>query len=189
MQMSWPEFQDLATQDDLTVERVNEWFVNYYNENNASEFKRLADGLLLSRQLAFWKVLIEQCLRAFERGDFALCVPSLLLIFEGSIAKPWRATFENPKRRRVFFERKISASALGPIHEYQWRSVAAFADKVFRARPSDQDLHRHLILHGKSDPAKWDRAYCLRLFQAISTVTFLAKEIPAVPVQRGRQHS
>jgi hypothetical protein len=189
MEMPWPEFQSLATQDDLTVERANEWFVNYYTEDNASEFKRLAEGLLSSRQLALWKLLIKQCVRAFGKGDFAICVPSLLLIFEGSIAKPWRVTFENRRSRHVFFESKISASASGSITEYKWRSVAAFAAKVFRNRPPDHDLHRHLILHGKSDPAKWDRAYCLRLFQAISTVASLAKEILAVQVERDRKRS
>src|ERR1035437_7123439 len=128
MEMSWPEFQALAMEDDLTVERVNEWFVTYYTEDNASGFKRLAGGLLSSRQLAFWKPLVEQCVRAFEKGDFALCVPSLLLILEGSIAKLLGVTFENPKTRRVFFERKISAAASGSIKEYKWRSVQVFTD-------------------------------------------------------------
>lgn len=61
---------------------------------------------------------------------------------------------------------------------------------VFEGVDPDQEYStpkRNLILHGKSDPATWDRADCLRLFQAIDTILSLGNELNATePKDNGR---
>ena len=80
MSMSLPEFYALM-ENDLTVELVDELFIQYYIEADDSiGFKILKHELLSSPHLGFWKPLLEQCFRAFESGDYSICVPSLILI-------------------------------------------------------------------------------------------------------------
>ena len=188
MHMSLPEFHALVMQDGLTVNRVDEWFQEHYTRDDGVEFNTLRNFLLSSNELTFWKPLVEQVFRAFDRGEYAICVPSLLLVFEGSLARPWEIAFQNKKKRKGFFERKIKGAIAGSIHHYIWKSVGHFCDIVFETAVSDGREHpvlkRNLILHGKSDPSKWDQADCLRLFQAISTVLSIGHEISTASRER-----
>lgn len=182
MEMSLPEFHVLVMQDGLTADAVEEWFLDYYSRDDGAEFKSLKARLLTSAHLVFWKPLLEQVFVAFERGDFALCVPSLLLVLEGSIAVPWKVTFQKRKARETFFQRQVEAALKDSIDQYLWKSVAAFVNIVFEEKVSPRREYpipkRNLILHGKSDPAKWDRADGLRLFQAIDTILSLGDKLP-----------
>ena len=179
-EMSLPEFHHLAMQDGLTLERVEQFFVDYYARDDASEFRTLKERLLSSAQLSPWKPLVEQVVAAADRGDYAICVPSLLLIVEGSIARSWSVKFQNDKDRKKFFVGKISGTKNATL-KYAWKSVEAFIKIVFETAVSDRQEHpvpkRHLILHGKSNPAKWDRADCLRLFQAVSTILWIGDRL------------
>lgn len=175
MGMSIPEFNALVLQDNLTVETADQWFLNYYCRDEGQELNRLHDRLLASEHLAFWKPLLEQVFGAFERGDLAICVPSLMSVLEGSIAVPWGVRdFHKECCRKKFFEQRIKDARDGSIHQFLWKSVAAFVKTVFKGGLDPNQKHpllkRNLILHGKSDPAEWDRADCLRLFQATDTV-------------------
>jgi hypothetical protein len=93
----------------------------------------------------------------------------------------WPLTLRNRKNRTRFFDRKIEgAGSKAPedydawILRFNWKSIKAFVDNVFDDGVSpnrDYPLpKRNLILHGKSDPAQWGRADCLRLFQAICEI-------------------
>lgn len=172
--VAFRRFHVLILCPDTTVQDIEQWFIGYYRSDGLAD---ISIHLLSSHHLLFWKPLIEQCLRAFERKDFQICVPSLLSIFEGVIAKPWGVAFQNKKNRTKFFERKIGGASSRSREQYLWKSVKAFTEEVFAAAVSDKRTHpvpkRHLILHGKSDPSMWDEADCLRLFQAISTIVFL----------------
>lgn len=176
--MSLPELHELVLQNSLTMERVDNWFVEYYRQR--SRFCSLSK-LLLSSRLAFWRPLIEQCLKAFERGDHVICVPSLLLVLDGAMARLWQARAWDKRDRNKFFDRKIHGSHPKSVMEYMWRSVHVFINEVFddTARPGRDYpiVKRHLILHGTSDPSTWGEANCLRLFQAISTIVSLQSTI------------
>jgi hypothetical protein len=172
--MSLPELHKLVLQNSLTMERVDNWFVEYYRQ--PSRFASLSKHLLSSR-LTFWRPLLEQCLKAFERGDYEICVPSLLLVLDGAMASLWKAKVWHTRSRNKFFERKIHGSHSQSVVGYMWRSVQVFINEVFEDNVTPgRDypiVKRHLILHGTSDPSKWGEAHCLRLFQAISTIVSL----------------
>ena len=88
--------------------------------------------------------------------------------------------FFNEHSRKKFFERRIGAARPNSIHQFQWKSVAAFIQTVFEGVDPNQEYptpKRNLILHGNSDPATWDRADCLRFFQAIHTILSLGGEL------------
>ena len=192
MEMSPQEFHALVMQDDLTPEAADEWFLDYYSRDEAAEFASLKDHLLESDHLAFWKPLLEQVFDAFSRGQFAVCVPSLLSVLEGSIAIPWGVTaFHKERCRKEFFEERVRAARPDSIHQFQWKSLAAFVQTVFEGVDPNREYpipKRNLILHGKSDPAKWDRADCLRVFQAIDTILSLGGDLsedPETPTVNG----
>jgi hypothetical protein len=178
--MSLPEFQHFILQGGLTSERADTFFLQYYDGDGAAEFLRLKTRLISSPQLAFWKPLVEQSILAFQRDDYAICVPALLLIIEGVFAMPWSVNFPNQKDRRRFFDSKIAATN-SSIRQYTWKSVASFVEIIFESGVTNRKHHpvpkRNLILHGKSKPATWNRADCLRLFQALSTILWLGREL------------
>ena len=174
--MPFPDFQELVMRDDLTVEATDRWFVDYYAAEE-SEFDALTKTLLTSHELSTWKLLLEQCMGAYKREEYAICVPSLLSVLEGSMAVPWDIKFQTKAERDKFFQRKID-HARPKTNRYRWRSMHVFVDEVFTSASSnrkDPILKRDLILHGKSDPADWGKADCLRLFQAIASVLELYK--------------
>jgi hypothetical protein len=170
-------FHDLILCPNVTVQDVEQWFIGHYESGGLAD---ISNDLLSSRHLLFWKTLIEQCLRAFERKDYQICIPSLLLIFEGVIAKALDLDFQNPQTHTKFFKRKIEAASTRPAEQFLWKSVKAFAEEVFKAVSAKRThpvLKRHLILHGKSHPSTWGEADCLRLLQAIFTIIFLLNQL------------
>jgi hypothetical protein len=192
-EMSVPQANSMLMQDKLTPQSIDDYFVRYYRDNGGAAFRSLKDRLVLSDHLAPWRPLIQQAISAFERGEYAICVPTLLLVLEGSIAVPWGVKFQNERERQRFFNRRIEAVKPTSIMGYVWKSVAAFIDIVFESAVSPKTHHavpkRNLILHGKSDPTKWDEADCLRLFQALSTVVFVSKELEMSLERQGVESS
>lgn len=194
MNMTPREFHALVMQDDLTVVGVEEWFLVYYSRDEGSEFNGLEHHLMNSDHLTFWKPLLSQIFDAYARGQYAICVPGLLSLLEGSIAVPWKVTaFHKERSRKEFFEERINATRPDSIHRFQWKSVAAFVLTIFEGVDPNQEYaipKRNLILHGKSDPATWDQADCLRLFQAIDTILSLGSELQSMDAEgqrRGRE--
>jgi uncharacterized protein YeeX (DUF496 family) len=187
-EMSFRELAHLVLEcHDLTIQRVDDFFIDYYDRDGRVEFLNLKARLTSSSQLSNWRPLVEQTVSAFERGDYAICVPSLLLMIEGVIRVLWRVEVRKARDCAKFFERKIQIT--GPktpddceawVLQSRWRSIRAFVENVF-GEASDREQYpmpkRHLILHGKSDPAQWDRADCLRLFQAISTIAWFGERL------------
>src|SRR5271157_873797 len=85
-------------------------------------------------------------------------------------------------------QEKTDGASPQSVEQSLWSSVKAFTEEVLEEAVSDKRTHpvpkRHLILHGKSDPAMWDEADCLRILQAISTIVFLRDQVLGAPVAR-----
>ena len=192
MEMSLPEFHALVMQDGLSVGAVEEWFIDYYSRDEGLEFNSLKKHLMNSDHLAFWRPLLAQVFDAYSRGQFAVCVPSLLSVLEGSIAVPWNVTaFHKERCRKGFFEERINTTRPDSIRRFQWKSVAAFVLTVFEGVDPNREYStpkRNLILHGKSDPATWDQADRLRLLQSIDTILSLGHELDSTE-PKGNGHN
>src|ERR1039458_98165 len=171
MQMTARHVYTLLNIDDPG--RINECFVDFYTINDSKRDEWLRNELLSSPLLEPWRELLIQCCNAYRREEFLITVPSLLLVLEGSLAKP-----ENDKltgeHRKAFFGKKLRPLSENGMDRFIWRSVETFFDWLYEfrrfdsARPSH--INRHWILHGRDIP-DWDRADCLRLFQALQTIS------------------
>lgn len=132
--------------------------------------------LLASVKLSKWSALLKLCFLSYERGECLIAVPSLLLILEGTLADLGNIAFENSKERAKYFEQKISESEPESVNQYRWRSMNSFITTLFGFQsfkgPRPDILNRHWILHGRDVP-DWDESDCLRLLEAIRTVTHL----------------
>jgi hypothetical protein len=177
MEMSLPEFYALVMSDDLTLESIEGRFLDYYTRDCGTQFIKLKDELLNSDHLVFWKPLLEQVFDDLSRDHFAVCVPSLLSILEGAIAIPWKVAFQTKKERQKFFQRRIDGAQAGDFNYFLWKSIAVFVENVFEEGVKPGRKHvppkRNLILHGKSNPATWNRGDCLRLLQALLSLELL----------------
>lgn len=160
-----------------TPSLIDTAFVEFYSSDEDLEYRRLRDYLLASPDLRRWRVLLRQCCDAYERHDYLIPVPSLLTVLEGAIATPSKARFVRGPDRARFFKDKIDGASADSVEQWMWRSVNAFVKALFQksdffdSAPPDR-LNRHWILHGR-DVLDWDASDCLRLFQAIGTVTKL----------------
>jgi len=188
-EMSFRDLASFVLEDaDLTVGRVDEFFIDYYDSDGGCEFLEMKTRLISSPQLSFWRPLLQQCLSAFERGDYAICVPSLLTMVEGIVEAQWPVTVRKAKERTKFFDNKIQIGGSQTpdaceswVLQSHWRSIKAFVENVFEGSVHPRQDYpipkRNLILHGKSDPAQWDRADCLRLFQAIAVIAWFSERL------------
>lgn len=188
MHLSLPELRQLVLQDSPSDQWVDDWFVEYYRQGGRSD--ALIKGLLSSRRLTFWKSLVEQCGRAFERRDYGICVPSLWLVLDGAIAKLWTTKLRNKRERQRFFQRKVDESTPKSIVGHMWKSVQVFIDQAFEenVKPGRR-YKRNLEMHGLSDPSTWGEAHCLRLFQSLSAVVSLQSAMDRIRSERAQKPS
>lgn len=116
--------------------------------------------------------LLRQCRAAFERKDYLICIPALLVVLEGALAEfnpgLWRA-----RDRNRFFAEKVSSTDVDAISHAVWRSMEVFFASVFKngdfAGPQPELLNRNWILHGRAS-ADWERVDVVRLYNAIHTL-------------------
>jgi hypothetical protein len=161
----------LAISDPLAIDGC---FVEFYTHKNCERYERLRNELLCSHLLEPWHELLIQCCNAYRREEFLITVPSLLLVLEGSLAKPENDKFQNDQDRKAFFVKKLRPLSENDMDRFIWRSIETFFDRLYEfrhygdARPGH--INRHWILHGRDVP-DWDRADCLRLFQALQTIS------------------
>jgi hypothetical protein len=159
----------------IEAERIDELFTNTYRKDRYSRFRALVKGILARQAVARWKPLLKQCAGAFGRKRYLIVVPSLLLILEGLLASSddslGRRIPPHKVARRQFDRSNRFRAAL-------WASIQAFIEAVFESRdfsePRPPMLNRHWILHGR-DETCWTEADCLRLFQAIDTLSYIVE--------------
>lgn len=155
--------------------RIDELFTNTYRKDRYGRFRSLLKGILQRQAVARWRDLLRQCQAAFMRKQYLVVVPSLLLVLEGLLASSDNAlaTRSSPHAvaRRQFTRSNRFRAAL-------WASIQAFVEAIFEARafsgPRPGLLNRHWILHGR-DETSWTEADCLRLFQAIDTLSYIVE--------------
>jgi len=156
---------------------IDTFFLTQYGGRWSRGYRDLAKRLANDDSLSAWRPLIHQCLAAYHRGHFAVVVPSLLAVVEGllfsrasSLANTFRR--EELARPTVLAERALRKLDPG-ILRLTWVSIEAFVTALyarsdFRGAPPTL-LNRHWTLHRAAQMPT--RADCLRLMQAIDTIT------------------
>jgi hypothetical protein len=159
--MSLPELQELVQ---MGPNNIDDYFADYFE---GEPFGRLRDDVLGDEKLKRWQQLLNQCFSNYDRDEFQICIPSLLVILEGSFNY---SSFFNEKLRKKFFEERISIAA--GFDKVIWVSLHSFCEVLFLAddpRKHFAHINRHKILHGFDDPSNWKKVDCLRLFQALDS--------------------
>jgi hypothetical protein len=158
---------------------VDTAFVRLYEADEGRHFELLAEALLDRREVLIqWRALLEQTVSAYKRGDFAITIPSLLIVCEGVLMV---GHGNRTDLRSVVRQRAEAAQSQLPesITTILWRSVHRFVDQLFArsdfSGTPPARLNRHWILHGR-DSSRWNQADCLRLFLAVDTISTLSDD-------------
>ena len=162
-----PDIRELVTKE---PDEIDGFFEAYFEDGG---LEKLRQDLLRGNRLDKWRLLLEQCFKNYSSGDFHICIPSLIMVLEGSFNY---IAFHNESRRKEFFRKGIKAAA--GFKKLTWVSLSCFCDVVFLAvdpRATTDYPNRHKIMHGLDDPSRWRKVDCLRLFQALDSTRRLGE--------------
>ncbi|WP_337288437.1 hypothetical protein [Candidatus Methylomirabilis sp.] len=156
-----------------TPAEIDKRFVRLYEADGGRYFERLAEDLTSRHGLLRWRSLITQVVSAYRRCDYAITIPALLTVCEGILVhgEGKRTKLRAVMRKRAEAEQKKPPDSIDRI---LWDNVSRFVDKLFKQSDSAAAppcrLNRHWILHGRDVPT-WGQADCLRLLQAVDTIS------------------
>lgn len=171
----WAEPKLVLEVLDMEPQAIEELFVNTYREGGRAPFRELCDGMVDRTILAPWHLLLDDCRCAFVEGRYRVVVPGLLLILEGLLVASLPAAGRKGKPLPIALAHQRASEAL---HAAVWTSVVAFVRAVFKrhsfAAPRPALINRHWVLHGR-DAATWGEAECIRLFQAVDTISCMCE--------------
>lgn len=174
----------------LGDERIDDFLVAAYGENNHSRFEALFASIKQNSQLERWHPILDQARDGYLHDQHLLVVPALLTVLEGLVA----SISGNPHRvvRVEQALRKLSASVKSSLVRFSWVAAEAFLLAVFKSHrfdaPPPVHINRHWILHGRDVPT-WHAADSLRLFQGIESIAHMYSELIADPRRSFRDPS
>lgn len=152
---------------------IDKAFVSYYTKDNNKRLKEVWKRLRNSKGLSRWRKVIEQTIDSYLDRRYAVVVPCLLIILEGSIAdgasdlQNWPNPKGSARRKREHTE--------GGMRRLIWISIEAFIEPIFGNAPFSARrpivLNRHWVLHGRDTKAWGLRRESIRLFHALDTVS------------------
>jgi DNA-binding phage protein len=137
----------------------------------------LKDTLLNSARLKDWQLLVTQCLENYEKGNHVICIPALLSVLEGVVARPEGISFMRVEERIAYFRDKIDTAKPESLDRATWTSMNIFFELLYQkgdfAVAPPLKLNRNWILHGRDLPSSWRQQDALRLFHALATLCTL----------------
>jgi hypothetical protein len=145
-------------------DEIDAFFEAYFEDEG---LERLRKGILADKKLGKWRVLLEQCFKNYNSGDFHICIPSLIAVLEGSFDY---SAFFHERRRETFFKKRIGAST--GFQRLTWISLYRFCEVIFMPidpRTATNHINRNKVMHGSDDPSRWKKVDCLGLFQALDS--------------------
>jgi hypothetical protein len=152
---------------------LNAAFVRRYTKQNAEQLRKLWGRLLTSRGMRRWRVLLSEAIASYEDRRYAIVVPALLLVVEGSVSTAAGVLkSRSPLRRSAAVKRGTTPAGMRRLI---WVSIESFVQSVFGDAPFDAmrpiNLNRHWVLHGREANAWGRRRECIRLFHALDTIS------------------
>ncbi len=151
---------------------VHKELVRYFSASRGRNANELISTVCAEARLRRWSRLLRQAAAAFRRRQYAIVVPALFAVLDGRIAHATGAQrTKRPARQSALSGRRTAQSGLAVA---AWASIEGFVEVTFETHPFSspppQSLNRHWALHGRSEP-HWSRVDCLRLWQAIHTIS------------------
>lgn len=175
MRLTPADLEELAS---LDPERVDQYFVAFYTEDDFAELRVVREKLARRNSLAPWQELLDEAVDSFVDGRHRITIPALLSIIEGVVASAGAVI--SSRRSDLVAALTQNAEKLGSdsLRGELWISFRDFLEKLFENAPFDgarpARINRHWILHGRDTAAgSWTVADSLRLFNALQTVASL----------------
>lgn len=155
------------------IKSADEAFTNYYLSDNAIELKGLKTDLLKCSDIKTWQPALEEAFLNLDEGRNMSCIALLLPLIDGVTSiKFSEPNFYKLNNRKAFFREKLRMAETR-LTKYLWQSYEAFADNFFKScQSSPSFLNRNWLLHGRDIPSS-NLSDCLRLLQALETITYL----------------
>lgn len=154
-------------------------FTDYYTAEGGIRFRDLKEKLLACDDLDQWKPVLQEAILNLEEGRYRSCIALMLPLVEGVTAVKFSTPqFQKKRERDKFFAAKLEGAEAGSLEGYLWRSYKGFTEMLFQSVDFDGPsrkpvlLNRHYLLHGRGIPDA-NLGDCLRLFQAVDTITAL----------------
>lgn len=159
------------SKEDFDRLSLNYLYNKLYEMHDGLYYNTLKNVLITSGELQ--EDVIQQCLTAFEQGQFFLCACGLLTIIEGILAK--YAQSSNTRLSSLF--KKIEEKVNQCQNREQILTAANIKGYIellttksdFQSGMEPDELNRHWILHGRSQ-RNIGKADCLRLLITLSLI-------------------
>jgi hypothetical protein len=173
----WGVMDFVHVVDEVPEEDLDDAWVAFYSIESGKEFEELARALTDADVLEPWRRLIDGAIYTYRGGWYEAAVPTLFACFDGAFA----AATHGPSRHAQVHTTAIEFRKAAELatREVCWASIQGFAGVTHRTHPfSDAPptaVNRHWLLHGRALPPR-PQADCLRLLQALETLTLVARD-------------
>lgn len=152
----------VVLQAEFSADELDDVFVELYRSSPDEPLQMMFREIRSTPSLSHWQPLIRQAIAAFNRRQYRIVVPALLLIYEGAVARAV-SEFERASDAKRAAARMVKREPPG-ITRLLWVSLLAFNEEVLRTHrfsdPRPLRINRHWIMHGRDRP-EWTRADCL----------------------------
>ena len=164
------KFQELE-KSALDDNKLDTFFINYYTK---SEFNNMCSHISKIINNNGQKKRFKECIDIYSKGLYSSCITVLTTVLEGFIS-----TFgDNPKDVRVMkicsYHANEAKKNGNKIEGICWQSMYEYTKILFEQSDFSLDepdnVNRHWIIHGRTSKLG-ERVDCLRLFNALSTMT------------------
>lgn len=152
---------------------IDKAFVRSYTANDSKRLKELWKRLRSSKGLSRWNIIIRQTIDSYLNQRYAVVVPCLLIVLEGSLAYGADDLRERPRPKNSVRNKREETEA--GMRRLIWISIESFIGPIFNTAPFSESrpiiLNRHWVIHGRNTKAWGLRRECIRLFHALDTVS------------------
>jgi hypothetical protein len=189
-ELGWTVGTHMTPWDLLILVEINErseadaYIMAKYKERD-SDLMDVEARLSNVPELEPFRPALDQCFKAFRRGEYAITIPCLIAILERSIRylSPFpnlTSTDVGKMARQAYMQSKGERDAVAvlgtwPLYEF----VRALYTQYLPGESSDDQIFRKGILHGNQAPPD-ERIEVIRLFHAICSVTELYDRRPTL---------
>jgi hypothetical protein len=150
---------------------IESYFVDYYN---GPELKLMCRKIKRVLKSTAQQAIFTECIAAFEKKMFSVCLTTLLTVLEGFIS----VFDDNPQDIRVMrvcrFHADEEMRKRNNIKSLCWLSMYEYTKILYQksdfSQPEPSTINRHWIQHGRTGKSA-ESTDCLRLFNALSTLT------------------
>jgi hypothetical protein len=153
---------------------IDKAFIRWYTADNSKRLRELWERLRNSKGLSKWSKVIGQTIDSYLDRRYAVVVPCLLIVLEGSIADGANELQQNRPNPKSSARRKREQTEAG-MRRLIWISIDAFIEPIFGNAPFSASrpifLNRHWVVHGRDTKAWGLRRESIRLFHALDTVS------------------